>query len=57
MELGDPSTTEREERSPIDATLDAFDTALTDLITTMESGGLDQLTAPENNSLLRLVPS
>jgi hypothetical protein len=57
MELGDPSTTEREQRSPMDATLDAFDTALTDLITTMESGGLDQLTAPENNSLLRLVPS
>ena len=31
----------------MDEALDALDTALTVLITTMESGGLDQLTAPE----------
>jgi hypothetical protein len=47
MELGDPSTTEREQRSRLDEALDTLDTTLTDLITTMESGGLDQLTAPE----------
>ena len=40
MELGDHTTA-------MDAALDALDTVLTDLINTMETGGLDQLNAAE----------
>jgi hypothetical protein len=39
MELGDSTNT------AMDAALDAFDTALTDVISTVESGGLEQLNA------------
>ncbi|HEX3196972.1 MAG TPA: DUF222 domain-containing protein, partial [Propionibacteriaceae bacterium] len=45
MELGDHNTTERDQRSPLDVALDAFDTALNDVIETVETRGLDQLTA------------
>jgi Domain of unknown function (DUF222) len=47
MELGDPTTGERDQRSPLDVALDAFDTALNGLIETVEAGGLDQLTAAQ----------
>jgi Domain of unknown function (DUF222) len=47
MELGDPTATTREPRSRLDAALDTFDAALTELITSVETGGLDQLTAEE----------
>jgi hypothetical protein len=43
MQLGDTTAGERAQRSRLDEALDTLDTALTDLITTMESGGLDQL--------------
>jgi hypothetical protein len=47
MELGDHNTAERDQRSVLDLALDAFDTALNDVIDTVETGGLDQLTAHE----------
>jgi Domain of unknown function (DUF222) len=47
MELGDPTATTRERRSRLDAALDAFDAALTELIGTVDTGGLDQLSAEE----------
>jgi hypothetical protein len=46
MELGDHSV-ERDQRSAMDEALDRFDSALTDVITTIESGGLDQLATEE----------
>lgn len=46
MELGGHSA-EREPRSLMDEALDRFDSALTDVITTIESGGLDQLATEE----------
>jgi hypothetical protein len=46
MELGGHSA-EREPRSLMDEALDRFDAALTDVITTIESGGLDQLATEE----------
>ena len=47
MELGDSTTTERDQRSPMDEALDRFDSALTDLISTAETGGLDHLKPDE----------
>jgi hypothetical protein len=47
MELGGHNSTERTERSPLDEALDTFDAALTDLISRVEPGGLDQLEAAE----------
>jgi hypothetical protein len=44
MELGDP-VVGRTERGRLDLALDAFDIALNDVIETVETGGLDQLTA------------
>jgi hypothetical protein len=44
MELGEPPATLG---SRLDEALDTFDAALTDLISTVESGGLDQLSAEE----------
>ena len=38
---------ERDQRSAMDEALDRFDSALTDVITTIESGGLDQLATEE----------
>ena len=46
MELGGHSA-EREPRSLMDEALDRFDSALTHVITTIESGGLDQLATEE----------
>jgi hypothetical protein len=43
MELGGSTTTQRHQRSTVDEALDRFDAALTDLISTAETGGLDQL--------------
>ena len=47
MELGDPTATTRDQRSRLDEALDHFDTALTDLIDTLDTGGLDHLSAEE----------
>jgi Domain of unknown function (DUF222) len=47
MELGDPTATTRDPRSRLDQALDTFDAALTDLIGTLETGGLDHLDAAE----------
>ena len=47
MELGDQTTDERMERSPLEMALDALDAALNGLIDTVEAGGFDQLTAAE----------
>src|SRR6188474_1326793 len=43
MELGDSTTPERDQRSMVDEALDRFDAALTDLISTVETGGFDHL--------------
>ena len=43
MELGEPPAGERDQRSVLAVALDAFDTALADVIEKVESGGLDQL--------------
>ena len=45
MQLGDPTATTRDQRSRLDEALDHLDTALTDLIDTLDTGGLDQLDA------------
>jgi hypothetical protein len=43
MQLGDHNMAERAERSPLDVALDTtLDNALTGLIDTVETGGLDQ---------------
>jgi Domain of unknown function (DUF222) len=47
MELGDPTAPTREPRSRLDEALDTFDAALAELITTVETGGLDHLPAEE----------
>jgi hypothetical protein len=47
MELGDSTTAERDRRSAVDEALDRFDAALTDLINTVETGGLDRLEADQ----------
>jgi hypothetical protein len=47
MELGDSTTAERHQRSVVDKALDTFDTALTDLISTLETSGLDHLHADQ----------
>ena len=43
MELGDSTTAEHDQRSVVDKALDTFDAALTDLISSAETGGLDRL--------------
>jgi hypothetical protein len=43
MRLGDCTTAELTERSAVDAALDTLDKALTELISTVEAGGLDPL--------------
>jgi hypothetical protein len=47
MELGDSTTTERDQRSLVDEALDRFDAALTDLISTAETGVFDHLEPDE----------
>jgi hypothetical protein len=47
MELGDPTATTRDQRSRLDEALDQFDSALTDLIGAVETGGLDHLSAEQ----------
>ena len=47
MQLGDCIPDEREQRSRMEMALDTFDAALTDLIDTVETGGLDRLEADE----------
>ena len=53
MDFGDPPAAEREQRSVLDVALDAFETALTDVIEKIESGGLDQLTLEQKISWWR----
>jgi hypothetical protein len=50
MQLGDASAGERTERSQLGEALNALDTALNGLLDTIESGGLDQLSAAEKIS-------
>src|SRR4029453_13769317 len=45
MQLGDASAGERAERSQLDEALTILDTALNGLVDTIESGGLEQLSA------------
>ena len=47
MELGDPTATTRDPRRCLDEALETFDTALTDLIGTVDTGGLDHLSAEQ----------
>jgi hypothetical protein len=47
MELGDQTAGERSERSPLGLAIDALNNALNGLIDTIETGGLEQLTAAE----------
>jgi hypothetical protein len=47
MELGDSTTAEPGQRSVMDEALDTFDAALTDLISAVETGGLDHLEPDE----------
>jgi uncharacterized protein DUF222 len=47
MELGDPTATTRDPRSRLDEALDTFENSLAELIGTVETGGLDQLSADE----------
>jgi hypothetical protein len=53
MELGDPPAEERAERSRLNVALDTLVNALNGLIDTVESGGLDQLSAAEKISCWR----
>ena len=45
MQLGDSLATTREPRSRLDEALDTFENSLTELITSVETGGLDHLSA------------
>jgi Domain of unknown function (DUF222) len=47
MQLGDLTATTREPRSRLDEALDHFENSLAELITTIETGGLDQLDPDE----------
>jgi hypothetical protein len=47
MQLGDPLATTRDPRSRLDAAFDTFENSLAELITTVETGGLDHLSAEE----------
>ena len=53
MELGDSTTAEPDQRSVVDEALDRFDAALTDLISTAETSGLDQLHADQQVAVWR----
>ena len=55
MEFGDPPTEQRDQRSVLDVALDAFDTALTDVIEKVEAGGLEQLDAAAKVALWHRV--
>jgi hypothetical protein len=50
MQLGDASAGERAKRSQLDEALNVLDNALDGLVDTIESGGLDQLSAAEKIS-------
>ena len=47
MQLGDLEVAEPAERSPLDEALDHLDSSVTELISTMETGALDQLSVEE----------
>ena len=51
MQLGDCIPEEREQRSPMEKALDTLDAAVTDLINTTETTGLDQLENHEQVAL------
>ena len=55
MELGDPPTAERDQRSTLDVALDTLATALTDVIEKVETGGLEQLDAAAKVALWHRV--
>ena len=47
MQLGDSPATTRDPRSRLDEALDTFENSLAELITTVDTGGLDHLSAEE----------
>ena len=47
MELGDSTATTRDPRSRLDEALDTFENSLAELITSVDTGGLDHLSAEE----------
>jgi hypothetical protein len=51
MELGDPTTAQRTERSQLDAVLDKLHDDFAELVEAVESDGLDQLTADQKVAL------
>ena len=53
MELGDPTAEQRSERGRLDVVLDKFDEVFTELLETVETGGLDQLTADQKVAIWR----
>ena len=53
MQLGDASAGERTERSQLDEALNILDNALNGLVDTIESGGLEQLSAAGKISFWR----
>jgi hypothetical protein len=47
MQLGDPRAATRDQRSRLDEALDTFENSLAELITSVDTGGLDHLSAEE----------
>ncbi|HJY44416.1 MAG TPA: hypothetical protein VJ301_07320, partial [Propionibacteriaceae bacterium] len=50
MEVGDPTAAERTQRSQLDVVLDKLNDDFAELLETVESGALDQLSAAEKIS-------
>jgi hypothetical protein len=53
MQLGDSTTTERDQRSVVEGILDKLNDDLAELVTAVESGGLDQLHADQQVAVWR----
>jgi hypothetical protein len=53
MELGDPTTEQRAERGRLDVVLDKLNDNVAELLETVETGGLDQLTADQKVAIWR----
>ena len=53
MELGDPTAQQRTERGRLDVVLDKLNDDFAELLETVETGGLDQLTADQKVAIWR----
>jgi hypothetical protein len=53
MELGDPTAQQRTERGRLDVVLDKLNDNFAELLDTVETGGLDQLTADQKVAIWR----